>query len=363
MTVGAADWVSAAASLPLAFAQVREDPLLDLWVLDQLGRNARIVLVASGGCTAAALAARRNVEALHLVDPNPAQIGLTRLKLHLLCNAGPDDRLQLLGHASLHSASRASQLAELLGDLGLPPDVFGPAESVAVHGPDHAGRYEHLFGALRAELAEFAPSIEALLQLNDTDEQARRVHPDTPLGQRLDRAFARVMALPNLVAMFGEGATRNPREPFASHFARRLRWTLGIRSAAGNPFLSQMLLGRFAPGAEYLWLQQPVLKSTPPVSWEESPMVPVLQKHREEFDLVHLSNILDWLDPEAARETLESAFSALRPGGWIIVRQLNSVLDIPALCARFLWHEGAGAMLLKRDRSFFYRAICVGQRQ
>jgi S-adenosylmethionine-diacylglycerol 3-amino-3-carboxypropyl transferase len=362
MTGAAADWVSVAASLPLAFAQVREDPLLDLWVLDRLGHPARVALVASGGCTAAALAIT-GVEALHLVDPNPAQIAITRLKLELLRDSAPADRLRLLGHALLDPATRAARLSELLGRLGLPSDALGLPGRVAARGPDHAGRYEHLFGALRAELAEFAASIEALLQLSDPDEQARRVRPNEPLGKALDRAFAKVMALPNLVALFGEGATRNPREPFASHFARQLRWILGTRSAAGNPFLSQMLLGRFAPGAEHPWLQQPVLKSTPSLSWDASPMVPALEKHRGEFDLVHLSNILDWLDPEAARETLESAFSALRPGGWVIVRQLNSALDIPALCARIIWHRDAGSMLLERDRSFFYRAICVGERR
>jgi S-adenosylmethionine-diacylglycerol 3-amino-3-carboxypropyl transferase len=170
------------------------------------------------------------------------------------------------------------------------------------------------------------------------------------------------MALPNLVSLFGEGATRNPRETFASHFASRLRWVLGAQPAAGNPFLSQMLLGRFTPGAEHFWLRQPAMESAPAVTWEASPMVPALRRRKGEFDVVHLSNILDWLAPEEARETLECAFFALRPGGWVIVRQLNSVLDIPALCAGFRWHAGAGAALLERDRSFFYRAVCVGQR-
>jgi len=92
-------------------------------------------------------------------------------------------------------------------------------------------------------------------------------------------------------------------------------------------------------------------------------MVPVLQANREEFDLVHLSNILDWLDPDEARETLESAYSALRARGWVIVRQLNSSFDIPGLCARFDWDRDAGAMPPARDRSFFYRAVCVGRRR
>src|SRR5262249_56082579 len=84
-------WVADAARLPIAFAQVREDPLLDLWVVERIEQAAaRVLLIASGGCTAAALAGSGRVAQLHLVDPNPAQIALARWKLALLETAQPD---------------------------------------------------------------------------------------------------------------------------------------------------------------------------------------------------------------------------------------------------------------------------------
>src|SRR5713226_4841071 len=99
MSVPLPAWVTEAAALPLAFAQVREDPLLDQAVVARLPGSARILMVASGGCTAAWLAASAKVARIHLVDPNPAQIALARLKLHLLHLADPVERLALLGHA------------------------------------------------------------------------------------------------------------------------------------------------------------------------------------------------------------------------------------------------------------------------
>src|SRR5205807_887619 len=54
-------WVTEAAHLPVAFAQVREDPLLDAWVVEKLGPEARLIMIASGGCTLAFLAARSRV--------------------------------------------------------------------------------------------------------------------------------------------------------------------------------------------------------------------------------------------------------------------------------------------------------------
>src|SRR5262249_9212333 len=135
-------WVLEAAALPVAFAQVREDPLLDLWVVEHLASDARVILIASGGCTAALLTAAPNVARLHLVDPNPAQLALSRLKLRLLQTTDPATRLELLGHAPMPAAQRQACLEAELAVLGLPADALGPAAYAARVGPDHAGRYE-----------------------------------------------------------------------------------------------------------------------------------------------------------------------------------------------------------------------------
>ncbi len=50
-------WVIEATKLPITFSQVREDSLLDLAVVDQMGKNVRMLIVASGGCTAASVVA------------------------------------------------------------------------------------------------------------------------------------------------------------------------------------------------------------------------------------------------------------------------------------------------------------------
>jgi S-adenosylmethionine-diacylglycerol 3-amino-3-carboxypropyl transferase len=356
-------WVTDAAALPLAFAQVREDPALDRWVIAQAGKGARVIMVASGGCTAAALAADPAVASLHLVDANPAQMALARLKLSALATLSTPGRLALFGHAAMDPTTRGRRLAGALEVLRLPGDALGPPDLVAECGPDHAGRYERLFARLRAELLPEQAAIEALFALHEPAEQGRRVAASTPLGQALAAAFAKVMALPNLVALFGEGATRNPREPFADHFLARTRWALEHQSADGNPFLAQMLLGRFTRGAEHEWLKVPRPERMPEVTWTIGPMAEALAASEPgSFDVVHLSNILDWHSPQDARATLELSRSALRPGGWVIARQLNSTLDLETLGTGIDWRRDEGKELLARDRSFFYSAIHVGRR-
>ncbi|HEY7423431.1 MAG TPA: DUF3419 family protein [Gemmataceae bacterium] len=359
-----AAWVAEAARLPIAFAQVREDPLLDLWVVERIEQAAaRVLLIASGGCTAAALAGSSWVAYLHLVDPNPAQIALTRWKLALLETAELDRRVAVLGHAPMSAAERAAELAEGLRALELPTDVLGPAELVAELGPDHAGRYERVFAQLRMELSPVAAELEALLCLRDPAEQARRADPGTVLGRSLDEAFDRAMALPNLVRLFGEGATRNRREPFARHFARRTRHALATLLAADNPYLWQMLHGRFPDGVRYPWLSMPRPRRMPEVAWSTGVMAEALAQMPGAFDFVHLSNILDWLPPEEARVTLALAAAALRPGGWVLVRQLNSTVDIRASGDSFTWLLEPAAALHARDRSFFYHALHLGRKR
>lgn len=362
MTAPLPSWVSDARELPVGFAQVREDPALDRFVLDRVGPSARVLMVASGGCTAAALAGDPRTAAIHLVDQNPAQVALARLKLHLLATESGERRLSLLGHTWMTAAERSDALQSALARLDLPCNSLGPIDLIARTGPDHAGRYEHLFAAFRNVLGAWTMAIGELLDLADPEEQARRADPRTDFGAALDEALSHVMALPNLVALFSEEATRNRRQPFPSHFARRLRMVLATQPARGNPFLAQMLLGRFAHGSEHAWFRIPAPATPPQIAWTVGSMVDALRQRRSETEFVGLSNILDWLSPDDARHILDLARTALVKGGWVIVRQLNSTLEIPALGEGFDWHVDDGAALLASDRSFFYRAIHLGRR-
>ena len=363
MTGDLPSWVLEAAALPVAFAQVREDPLIDLQVVERLGGEARVIMVASGGCTAAVLAAAPNVGRLHLVDPNPAQMALARLKLRLMQSNDSAIRWALLGHEPMPAAERQSRLKAELAALELPAESLGPAANVAAVGPDHAGRYEAVFVALRKALEGVADEIDAALRLHDPAEQERRVAPSTALGRALDEALDMEMALPILVRLFGEEATKNPVEPFARHFARRIRHVMATLPAGRNPYLWQMLKGCYPKESAAPWLLKPAPARMPQVTWSVEFMAEALESAPASFDFVHLSNILDWLAPEKARETLESAWRALRPGGLTLIRQLNSILDIQALGPMFEWLGPEAGNLHARDRSFFYRALHLGRKR
>jgi S-adenosylmethionine-diacylglycerol 3-amino-3-carboxypropyl transferase len=299
---------------------------------------------------------------LQLVDINPAQVALSRLKIRLLQTADISERLSILGHAPMAVSKREARLEKELQALNLPGDVLGPASLVAKLGPNRAGRYEVLFARLRDAFTDIPDDLEALLQLRDPTEQSVRTHPSTPLGRALDSAFDLVMSLPNLVSLFGEAATRNRVEPFSRHFARRTRHALATLPAADNPYLWQMLRGRFPRGIVHPWFSVGTPATLPEIQWTIGSMNKVLQSQRRTFDLIHLSNILDWLDPTEAGSILAFSWEALRPGGCVFIRQLNSILDIQKLGEGFEWDQKSGKVLHERDRSFFYRKLHVGRK-
>lgn len=349
---------------PVAFAQVREDPLEEQELIQKYfpeKKDITVLMVASGGDTAAYLAGRDlPISKLTIVDPNPAQINLTKLKLRLL-QESDEKRLQVLGHTSMSPAVRAKELTSLMQELNIPEGAFGSADKLNELGPDYAGRYEMVFKALREHLKPFAAQIEQLFTLDNIDEQKAKIDPNTPLGRAIDEAFDEVMSQKNLVEIFGEKATANRVQDFSRHFAERARVYLSSHLASDSPFMAQVLLGHFRQGTRYSWLDLPAQKPKAAIEFHQGMMDQYLQTApKESFDVIHLSNITDWLSPEEAKTTLSLAYQALKPGGVVIIRQLNSNLDLYSLGSSYQWDVPTATELNHNDRSFFYRQLLVG---
>ena len=350
MSSGPDEWARRAATLPLAFAQVREDPRLDLELARQVPAGGTVVMIASGGETVACLG--RLPLRLVAVDMNPAQLALAKVKWELAGKWPAGDAAALLGHLPMPAVERRRRMKGLLDTLGLEEEVFGPPEWIAERGVDHGGRYEVCFSELRSRLEPWRGELEAMLR------------SETPVmefgGAWLDEAFAEVMSLENLVRLFGQEATQNPRRSFSDHFTARTREVIGRMPPRTNPFLWQILAGCFPPGCRYDWLEddRPVIAEA---VWRQGKMDAVLDTMAaESAELVHLSNILDWLSPDEAEATLRSARRVLKPGGQVILRQLNSTLEIGELDAGIAWDMERGQAMEARDRSYFYPRIHVG---
>ncbi len=350
-------WLAAAAQLPLGFSQVREDARLDLTVARLVESDAEICMVASGGCTAAYLAATAGARSISLVDTNGAQLALSKLKLHLLQTCSIEARLKLLGHEQMSGEKRLHDLNAIAEKINIDLDKIAPLPLAGSLGLDYCGRYERLFAHLQSILAPYNSELIALLTQIGPAQQAQLID-HTPLENALDAAFTQTFALPNLVALFGTGATANATKPFADHFRQRLQIALETIPANNNPYLHQMLMGRYPRNCKAPWLVLEPAKIGSQIDFIRSDMLTALQNKSKSLDLIYLSNILDWLGPEQAQLTLQAAFDALKPGGMVFIRQLNSKLDIRS-CHNFHWSKQAES-LHQIDRSFFYQRLHLG---
>jgi S-adenosylmethionine-diacylglycerol 3-amino-3-carboxypropyl transferase len=257
---------------------------------------------------------------------------------------------------------RSGELTQRFAALGLPADALGPPELVAKYGPDHCGRYEWLFARLRELLVERADEIRSLMLLSDPIQQAQRVAPGTDLGDAIEAGLAETMELSRLVRIFGPDATANRVQPFAEHFLEQTRKILGTMPAADNPFLHQIFLGSFIRPL-WPWLSSDRHDSLPETKYSHATMDEVLQAlPARSYDLIHLSNILDWIKPTEARRILGNTLRCLSPGGLVVIRQLNSQLDIPGIPSGFQWMRDLSDQLHRSDRSFFYRSLHVGMK-
>lgn len=349
----AENWVEEACRKPVAFSQVREDALIDLHIADSVasksGRQLDGVIVASGGCTVAALAAQGKFRHMQVVDINRSQIALTRLKLWLLENGESIQRMQILGHSPMSPRMRGVFLKQIMNTLQLPQDSFGDWSEVCRRGPDYCGRYEAVFAALRKEFEITGGTIELLLKGDNYTHQA------------LERAFARVMNQKNLVAIFGEDATANKAISFWQHFYNQTEMVFFFRSAARNPYLFQMLAGCFPANSVYPWLNAPSKEIDTDIDYYvDTVSNHISNQQSASLDFVHLSNILDWLPEADASNLLQQTGRVLRPGGTVIIRQLNSSLDIRAMQNDIAWDGALSRAMLIRDRSFFYSNLHIG---
>ena len=316
---------------PLQFAVVREDPLV---VVDVLRRRParRALLVASGGCTALTLQAVFPDLELSLVDPNPAQLDHVRAKVEAL---------------ELSDAKRKARFN---------------VEDDDPRGLSECGNFESLFRGLREFLCDLVVDANEMQRLFEepgaiADAPALLFdHPCWPV------AFETFFSDRLLETMFGPDATQHAeRGSYPAYFRRAFERGLARDDAADNPFLHHVLLGRYLDRERSLphFLTRPAAEHR--FELVEGRLDDTVDL--ADFDLVDLSNVLDWMKPDDVRDLFRKVGTEMRPGSTIIWRQLNNdrVLE-GELRGPFTFDPARQDDLLRRDRSLFYSSVHVGVR-
>jgi S-adenosylmethionine-diacylglycerol 3-amino-3-carboxypropyl transferase len=318
---------------PIQFAIVREDARIERALVER-HRPERVMLIASGGCTALTLRALYPQLNLTLVDPNQAQLALVDRKLDAL--AGPVDGARWARFNVGHD------------------DPAGLSQS---------GNFESLFRGLRRFVeALVIPADEIRLLFEPTGDRvgvARRMFASRYWPAAFEMFFCAAL----LEAMFGPEATQYaPRGSYPGYFRRVFERGLLRQDAPQNPFLHHVFLGQYVADPQRLpfFLTAPGPQNG--FDYRLGLMQTVDDFHR--FHLVSLSNILDWMDPTEVKALIEKLSADLLPGAVVVYRQLNNDRDLEALFGPdFVFDERLAARLHADDRSLFYSSLHVGTKQ
>jgi len=320
----------------LKFAVVREDPELELTVM-RAREVRRVLLVASGGCTALTLPCVQPSIEVTAFDLNPRQLEHVREKA---------------------AAAAAGELRRL--------NVDDPDEA----GLSQCGEFEGLFRTLRqmmltfvapaAELDRFfcVPAAGAATAASGPAERAAQVAAWTS-HRYWPALFESCFTDGLLHAMFGPAATQHARPGSYPGYFRAL-FERGLRrdDAAHNPFLQHVLLGAYRPADAPRFVRERGGR-VPELVLGSLPEVPDLDR----FDLYSLSNVFDWSDDALVVEWAARLKAAARPGSVVLLRQLNNTRDLRRHFApEFRFDDALGRSLQAADRSLFYNRVEVAER-
>lgn len=305
----------------LQFAVVREDPEVELSIFKKFGIKDPI-LIGSGGCTALAVAANFPEMTVSLIDPNPSQISLTKLKIKVLKQK---NRVKRLRDYSLLMES---------------------------------GNFETLFRSMRKFIHEFIVDENNLekLFIHGTNTQWKKVFIHPYWSVTFDLYFS----TPILLEMFGPAAIQHgPPESYGRYFQKVFEKGLLAKGRKKNYFLQHLLLGRYLSDCVPLFLEKP----------PQETKFKYLQRMANEvasyapYDFVGLSNIFDWSSELEIKKIVKKLDKELQPGAIVAFRQLNNAKSFRHFFGKnFEWLDQDAETLHAQDRSLFYSSLHVARK-
>lgn len=354
----------------LFFAQVREDPLLEIAALSPLP-DARVVVVSSGGCTAFSLLAAGAGQVV-AVDINSTQNHLVELKAVALRRLVAPELMSFLGVAPGTARRRSRTYAVLRPYLSDEAVSFWDGhESLIGRGALTCGVSERFIAAVVAvvKLAIHRQGkIEKLLSLETLDEQKEFFAREWNT-RRWKLLFPLLLNRWTFNRAYDPGFFREVKNPsFAAHFRGLLEHALCEVPVRTNYFLHQMLSGTYPTkvvGGVPLYLDRSCrefLRSRlDSLELVDGGYAEYLTSCDEDsVDAFALSNICEWLDASGIDELFEQVVRVGRPGARVCFRNFVGHTAIPErFRSSIVEDSAAGREAIKGDRSCLQSRIVI----
>ena len=354
----------------LFFAQVREDPRVEIEVLEA-GPDDTAVVVGSGGCTALSLLAAGAGRVVS-VDLNAAQNHLVELKALALATLDADRAIGFLGGWPVPSAERLSTYEGMRE--GLTPFArayWDGRHATVADGVLNAGVTERFVKAvvLAVRTLIHPPSrIRRLLACRTLEEQ-RALYRREWDNRRWRLLFQVLLNRAVFRRAYDPAFFRHVDNPsFAEHFHGLIGHVLTEVPVADNYFVHHMLTGAYPAGNP---------DRLPPYLQPDGAAVVAREGHRlalvdasygahlatcedASIQAFALSNICEWLDAAGIDALFAEIIRTAAPGARLVFRNFVGWTEVPERWAGAVVEDRArGEALVAGDRSGFQRRVAV----
>lgn len=313
------------------FAVVREDPKIEAELVC-LHQVSEVLLIASGGCTALTLQALFPDLRLTLLDLNPAQLELIKKK------------------------------RQALTDTNIRPHTFNIGTSDS-RGLNQCGNFESLFRGLREFIFDLVADEEQVRALFEERGGLKRATELLFSNRYWPVAFDLFFSDSLLNTMFGPNATQHAKPgSYPKYFQKLFEKGLMSDQAFDNYFLHHVFLGYYLDRPTSL----PHYLTVSPPDYHFQMVEGTLDQVSDLgcFDLISLSNIMDWMSPADITTLLVKLQNQMKSGAIVLYRQLNNPIDLETEFGdSFQFDPALGNRLLEAERSLFYSSIHVGKKR
>ncbi|MCP4499661.1 MAG: DUF3419 family protein, partial [Deltaproteobacteria bacterium] len=234
------------------------------------------------------------------------------------------------------------------------------------------GNFETLFRQLRQFLFAFVVDEEDVFQAfsrGNIVEDCDRWFAHSYWTVAFELFFSDAL----LNEMFTPAATQHaPAGSYPGYFRSRLEEALRKKDAEHNPFLQHIFLGQYlsphlASSSEDSTSVLPsfLTSSNAPRPSHIELRLGLLQDvaDLERYQVIALSNVMDWLDDDEKRRLLQTLARTCRPKTQLILRQLNNIQDLaPFMQDAFVLDEEQSAELTRLECSAFYERVQIWRR-
>lgn len=354
----------------LYFAQVREDPLLEIAALVPAA-DETLVVVGSGGCTALSLLAA-DAGRVVAVDSNPTQTNVVELKAAAVTALGVSEASGFIGASPMDGKKRL-RILSTLGRLMSPAAVrWCDANRGSIASGLLGAGVSEKFISLVASAVRLAvhprERIERLLACTSLAEQ-RELFTSEWNNRRWRMMFDVMLNRWAFNRAYDPKFFANVDNPgFASHFRGLMEHALCEIPVSTNYFLHHMLTGGYPVGTAggvppYLdkWDNDASTGAAPGLELVDGRYEDYLASCADEsVDGFALSNICEWLSPAEIPNLFEQVVRVAKPGARVCFRNFVGHTDVPEHLRRVIVEDAErGRAAIRGDRSCLQARIAI----